>query len=114
MQLIDIAGTIQARLITSAETGHCKFERAFSSDLMSDVLTLNSENLLLITGLNNLQTIRTAEMAEIKAILFARNKVPTREMIDLANKEGIALLVTDKSMFHASGLLFQAGLKPVF
>jgi hypothetical protein len=87
---------------------------AFASDLMSDVLTLDTENLLLITGLINIQTIRTAEMAEIKNILIVRNKKPSEEMIELAKKENIVLMLSEKSMFHASGLLYQAGLKPVY
>jgi hypothetical protein len=47
---------------------------AFASDLMSDVLTLKNDNLVLITGLATLQTIRTAEMADINCIIFVRNK----------------------------------------
>ncbi len=47
---------------------------AFGSDLMSDVLTLEDHDLLLITGLANPQTIRTAEMADIKMIIIARGK----------------------------------------
>ena len=88
--------------------------RGFASDLMSDVLTIDTQNVLLITGLNNLQTIRTAEMAEIQTIIFARDKKPTQEMIDLARKEDMILLVSEKSVFHISGLLYNAGLKPVF
>lgn len=114
MQIQEIMDIIDAELLAEAGNSTLVLEQAFSSDLMSDVLTINSESVLLITGLNNLQTIRTAEMAEIKAIVFARNKRPSRDMISLAKKEGIALLTTKKSVFHSSGLLFKAGLKPVF
>jgi hypothetical protein len=81
---------------------------------MSDVLTIDTNNLILITGLNNLQTIRTAEMVDICCILFARNKRPDKEMIELAKEMKMVLLVSEKSVFHLSGLLYKAGLKPVY
>ena len=59
-----VSGKIEEELV---ETG-------FSSDLMSDVLTLDTDKMLLITGMANLQAIRTAEMADIHCILLVRNK----------------------------------------
>jgi hypothetical protein len=114
MLIREIIELIQPAIVTGEIMPSLNLERAFSSDLMSDVLTVNSEGLLLITGLNNMQTIRTAEMAEISVVLLVRNKRPSHEMIELARKEGILLMVSEKSMFRVSGLLFQAGLNPVF
>jgi predicted transcriptional regulator len=88
--------------------------RAFSSDLMSDVLTLLADDLLLITGLNNVQAVRTAEMADIGVVLFVRGKEPNRKMVELAEENGITLISTGFSMFKSSGLLFTAGLSSVF
>jgi hypothetical protein len=81
---------------------------------MSDVLTLNENSVLLITGLANMQTIRTAEMADIGYILFVRNKKPSKEMVELAKREGITMVSCRKSMFLTCGLLFKAGLEPVY
>ena len=89
-------------------------EKAFSSDLMSDVLTLDEENVLLITGLANVQLLRTAEMADISTVLLARNKKASPEMIQLAEGNGIVLLETPFSIFKTSGILFSNGLKPVY
>lgn len=89
-------------------------EYAFASDLMSDVLTTDVHNLLLVTGLSNLQTIRTAEMADIFGIVLVRGKRASREMIELAEEQGIVIIETTWSMFRVCGLLFGSGLKPVF
>lgn len=86
----------------------------FASDLMSDVLTLDTEGLLLITGLCNLQTIRTAEMSDISYILFARDKHVTQEMTELAQENNMVLLQTHYSMFRVSGILYNEGLTPLF
>jgi predicted transcriptional regulator len=89
-------------------------EKAFSSDLMSDILTTDTENLLIITGMANLQLIRTAEMVEARNILIVRNKKATPEMIELANENNMVILETPYSLFRTSGILYEAGLAPVF
>ena len=116
MKLQDIVKTIDGKVIVNGNNGHENggFEMAFASDLMSDVLTLKNDNVFLITGLANLQTIRTAEMADINCIIFVRNKKVSPEMARLANESGINLIECRFSMFRASGLLFQSGLNPVY
>ncbi len=87
---------------------------AFSSDLMSDVLRLGDECSLLITGLCNIQTIRTAEMSEIKTIILARGKTADAEMIEHAVDNDITIIETEYSIFKTSGILYQNGIKPMY
>jgi hypothetical protein len=88
-------------------------EKGFCSDLMSDVLTLDTDKMLLVTGMANLQTIRTAEMADIHFILLVRNKKASKEMVKLAKESGIVILESAMS-FRCCGILYNAGLKPVY
>ena len=81
-----------------------------SSDLMSDILTLEPVNAVLITGLANIQAVRTADMAGISHILFVRNKPISPEMIELAKDSHITLLETGLSMFNVCGRLAAEGL----
>lgn len=114
MKISDIIQITEATLVC----GHHRIEervyKAFSSDLMSDVLTIDSEDILLITGLANTQAIRTAEMADIHYILLVRNKKATDEMKSLAEENGMVLMETPFSLFKTSGLLYNAGLNPVY
>lgn len=87
---------------------------AFASDLMSDVLTLDCNEVILITGLCNLQTIRTAEMADVNCILFVRGKKVTPDMLQLASENDMILLETDHSMYHTVGELYCKGLMPIY
>jgi predicted transcriptional regulator len=87
---------------------------AFGSDLMSDVLTLDSQDILLITGLSNPQTIRTAEMADINTIIIARGKQITNEMIEIAKESDITLISSPYSLFKICGILYNAGLKAIY
>ena len=75
---------------------------AFASDLMSDVLalvTVDSEETILVTGLVNPQTLRTAEMLDISLVILVRNKILTEDLIDQAQDHGIQLMTTKFSMF---------------
>lgn len=90
------------------------FRYGFAADLMSDVLTLDTEQMLLLTGLSNIQTIRTAEMADVKCILFVRGKKVTPDMVELAEQNGITLLESPYSMFRAVGELAKNGVDAIF
>jgi predicted transcriptional regulator len=114
MTIKEIAETISGRVICCEEKLPLNIEYAFSSDLMSDVLKVDKENILLITGLVNLQTIRTSEMSEINCIVFARNKKISSEIISLAEENGITLIESPYSVFRISGELYKAGIKPLF
>jgi hypothetical protein len=114
MKLEDICSVLNGQLICGSDKTDREVTYAFASDLMSDVLTINCSNLLLITGLANMQTIRTAEMSDIECILFVRNKTVTPEMKDLAEELGMTLITSPSTMFRASGELFRAGIKPLF
>lgn len=87
--------------------------RAGASDLLSDVLAYISEDILFITGLVNLQVIRTAALMDITAIVFTRGKEPTEEMIKEAKKSNIVILSTPLKTFTTCGLLYQVGLRGI-
>jgi hypothetical protein len=114
MDIFEVARLVDGSLICKGNSSEISVSRAFASDLMSDVLTLSTDSLLLITGLANLQTIRTAEMADIKNILLVRNKKPSAEMLSIAKQEGINIIICSRSMFAVCGILHEAGIKPVY
>ena len=108
MKIQRIQELTDASIVCGSEKRENDVQCAFASDLMSDVLTLDCGDVLLVTGLCNLQTIRTAEMAEVSYILFVRGKKVTPDMLELA------LLETDHSMYHTVGELYSAGLLPIY
>ena len=114
MQISDICNLLSAQIICGYEHLSANIERGYSSDLMSDVLTLDTDHLLLITGMCNLQTIRTAEMADIRFIVFVRNKKANDDMQALARENNLCIMESPFTLFKASGILYQAGLKPVY
>ncbi|MBO7624370.1 MAG: hypothetical protein J6S82_03580 [Bacteroidales bacterium] len=106
---------IEGKVVAGEGSEEREVNRVFASDLMSDVLTIkNANQLMLMTGLCNLQTIRTCEMAEVKVILFVRGKKVTEEMKELAEENEMLLIETDYSLYRCSGILYQAGLQPLY
>ena len=84
---------------------------ACGADLMSDVMAFVKDRVLLLTGLVNPQVIRTAELLDIRSIIFVRGKAPGRDMIEMAEQSEIILAGTKLSMFLSCGKLYEAGLK---
>jgi predicted transcriptional regulator len=84
---------------------------ACGADLMSDVMAFVKDRVLLLTGLVNPQVIRTAELLDIRCIIFVRGKSPSRDMIDMAEEAEIILGGTKLPMFLACGKIYEAGLK---
>lgn len=115
MTVEEIARLVQGTIICGAENKEQNVERVIASDLMSDVLTLkDTDELMLVTGLCNLQSVRTCEMSDISVMLVVRNKVVTDEMMELANDNEMIIIRTGFSMFKTAGILYEAGLKPLY
>ncbi|MFN8206259.1 MAG: DRTGG domain-containing protein [Bacteroidales bacterium] len=114
LRIEEVARILNAQVVCGVRNLSKEVGKAFASDLMSDVLTLETDNLLLITGLANVQAVRTAEMSDIACIVLVRNKKANQEMVELAEESGITILEYPGSMFRSSGILFNAGIKPVF
>jgi predicted transcriptional regulator len=110
MRLSEIARLLEAQVITGENLLEYQVSSACGSDLMSDVMAYVTENVVLLTGLINQQVIRTAEMMDIRAVIFVRGKMPLDSMIELAAEKKIVIMTTGLTMFNACGKLYFAGL----
>lgn len=111
MKLYDIKNILNANLLTKDKNLDVDVNFVFGCDLMSDVLSLVSGDTMLLTGLINIQAVRTAEMKDIRCIVFVRGKVPEKYVIELAEEKGICLMSTRYIMFTSCGILYTNGLK---
>lgn len=114
MKIAQITSLLEARILSGHNRLTEEISYGFSSDLMSDVLTLDAENLVLITGLANVQIIRTAEVADIHCLVIVRDKKVSEEIVQLASELNMVLIESPFSMFKASGILYANGLKPIY
>ena len=114
MTIKQISELLEAKVLCGSDRLDEEYDIAFASDLMSEVLTIGDHNPVLLTGLCNMQTIRTCEMGNLDVIVLLRKKKASDEMIEEAEDEGMVLMECDFSMFKACGLLYAAGMKPIF
>jgi predicted transcriptional regulator len=114
MKIREIVNMLNAKVVCGDSHLDDEVEYAFASDLMSDVLTIDKSNFLLISGMVNIQAIRTAEMSDTQSVLFVRNKKVSKEMEEIAKQNDMVIMEYSGSMFRASGILYSAGLKPVY
>lgn len=110
MKIREVARILSAEVLCCEDRLDVEIKSAFGADMMSDVLAFMNEETLLLTGLMNAHVIRTAEMLELRCIVFVRGKPVTDEILQLAVKQQIVLLATPKTLYESCGLLYEAGL----
>ncbi len=111
MTVNDISVILDCEIIAGHDHLEKEVHTACGSDMMSDVLAYVKDQSILLTGLVNSQVVRTADMMDMLCVVFVRGKKPDKDMIDLANERGIALMSTQHRMFTACGLLWENGLR---
>jgi predicted transcriptional regulator len=106
-----IVEILEARVLAGSEHLDLDVGAACGADLMSDVMAFVKDRVALLTGLVNPQVIRTADLLDIKVVVFVRGKAPGRDVIEQAGEQGMVLVTTRYSMFLACGRLYEAGLR---
>ena len=110
MKLQELITMVKGTLLTDNVNLKREVKGGCGADLMSDVLASIQPHAVLLTGLCNPQVVRTAQIADVAAIVLVRGKRPPKETIELANQENIPLISSPFGMFELCGLLYKAGL----
>jgi hypothetical protein len=110
MKLEAVRDILNCRVICGEDRLSEEVAVGCGADLMSDVLAFSKPNSLLLTGLTNVQAVRTAEIAEVKVIVYVRGKLPDKQAVALAREKGVVLLATTLPMYESCGRLYARGL----
>ena len=113
MTIQDMVRILNARVLLGEDKLDTPVYTACCSDLMSDVLAFVDEKTVLITGLTNPHVVRTSEMLDLKCLVFVRGKVPTQDILDSADEQGLVVITTKLTAFSACGMLYAEGLRGV-
>lgn len=111
MNLSEIKDILNASVLCGEESLNREVLSACGSDFMSDVLAYVKDQALLLTGLVNPQVIRTADMVEMKCVVFVRGKMPDESILELARDRNIVVMSSPLRMYTACGLLYLNGLR---
>ena len=112
MTLAEAAQVLKAEQVVPPPGEETLVSGCFAADLMSDVLAFARNGSLLLTGLTTDQTIRTAAIKHLVAVVVIEGKEVGAEMIEAAREHGVPIYRTPLSKYESCGLLLQAGLRP--
>ena len=110
MTIREVMEIVDGKVLVGADRLDERVDTACCSDLMSDVLAFVKEKAVLITGLINPHVLRTSEMLDITCIVFSRGKMPSEEMLEMAEEIGITVISSPLTTYTACGELYVHGL----
>ena len=79
----------------------------YTSDLLSDVMAHAQEGAVLVTIQAHKNTVAVATLCGISAIVFCNNRPVGDDVLEAANKEGIAVFRTAATQFQTSASIAQ-------
>lgn len=113
MKLQEIRDILQCEVLTGEDDLLIDIQQVVASDAMSEILAFAKSKELMITGLTNIQSIRTADIAGVSAVIYCRGKRPDKRVIEFAKQKNIPVLATPMVMFDICGILYNKGLRGV-
>ena len=108
--LQQVCELLDGKIVCGEEWADQKVASACGCDLMSDVLAFTRSGSVLLTGLTNSQVVRTAEMLDLKAVVFVRSKRPDENTISMAKSLQLVLICSPHPLYESCGRLYAAGL----
>ena len=110
MYLWEVREILEAEVLLGERNLDQEIHSACGCDFMSDVLAFVKNQAMLLTGMVNPQVIRTAEMMDMKCVVFVRGKQPDEVTLRLAEERNIVIMTSSKRLYTACGLLYNHGL----
>ncbi len=102
MHLTDLIARLPAHVIhLSADVGDEVIGHVVASDLMSDVLVVDADDLLLISSLASEQIVRTAHLIGASAVLLVNGKPLPAPAIALAQQLDVTVINTPLDKYHS-------------
>jgi predicted transcriptional regulator len=113
MMLAEIRDILECEVLTDNDDLSVEVNQVVASDGMSEILAFAKSNELMVTGLTNIQSIRTADIAGVSAVIYCRGKRPDKRVVEFAKQKRIPVMFTKMVMFDICGILYNKGLKGV-
>lgn len=83
----------------------------YISDMVSDVIANAKPGNVLVTVQVHNNVIAAANLVDVSGIILTRGRKPADDMLALAEKAGIPVLVTDLNSWQVASMMFEAGLR---
>lgn len=101
----EITNVLEGEIICGKDKLDLEVDKFGATDLLSDLLAMDLDNYVLLTGLNNAQVMRTADITNAVCVVIVRNKKPDLAAVTIAKRSGTPLILSPLSMFEACSRL---------
>ncbi|MCK5861939.1 MAG: hypothetical protein KAH38_05610 [Candidatus Hydrogenedentes bacterium] len=108
MTILEAAKVLNAEVLAEGEAVGDDIKYVVASDLMSDVLLVDEEDILLLTSLASDQILRTAQIVGAVGVIVVNGKSLPSSMVSVANDLGMSLARCDFSKYNACITLYEA------
>lgn len=105
MTIGDVVSVLEGEAVCGNDRLHEPVRDFAASDLLSDILAFEKSHYALLTGLTNVQIVRTAEITNACCIVILRGKQPQQSAVAVARVSGIPVILTRLGMFDACARL---------
>ena len=111
MTIQEVIEKTGAKLLTEDVPLDREVTCGYACDLLSWVMSHGEAGMIWITVQTHMNVIAVASLADMSAVLVPENIRVEQAVADKAREEGVAILVSDRSAYELSGLLYAAGVK---
>jgi predicted transcriptional regulator len=112
MKINELVKLVNGKIVNTSVDLSREVKGGCGADLMSDVLASIQPNAVLLTGLCNPQVVRTAQMADVAAVVIVRGKAIPNETLALAELENVPVISTPLGMFELCAIIITEDARP--
>ena len=111
MTILEVSEVLKADVLVKGEGVHKAIRHVVASDLMSDVLLVDEEDMLLLTSRASDQVLRTAQIVGAVGVVVVNGKPLPSSMVNVANDLRMTLATCKLSKYDAC-VAVSSALKP--
>lgn len=112
MTVLEVAQTLGAEVLVRGEGCQKPIRHVMASDLMSDVLVVDEEDMLLLTSLASDQVLRTAQIVGAVGVVVVNGKPLPSSMVNVANDLRMTLVTCPLPKYDACVAVSEALKRP--
>jgi len=101
MTMIEVCEVVKADVLVKGEGCQKTVLHVMASDLMSDVLLVDEDDMLLLTSLASDQVLRTAQIVGAVGVIVVNGKPLPSSMVNVANDLRMTLATSKFSKYDA-------------
>lgn len=111
MKLKEVAEKLGLDLKTSVGPLDADVQSAYSSDILSDVMSRAREGSIWITLQTHANIVAVADLQSLAGVILVAGRQPEEDTLEKANAMQVPIFTTKCTAFEIAGRLYELGIK---